>query len=273
MTVVFDDRARKRLINRVNENDFKYTGWKVRDIEVKEIDTSIAREYISTFHYSKTFPDSTRFCYGAFIKNQIIGVICYGMGCGKNQYLAVIPDIQNGQYIELTRVWCMNEAPRNTESKFISETLKMLPKDIILVLSFSDNAQGHCGLIYQATNWYYLGVNKGGKMLLLPNGIQKHPRLLGIYRDRHPEYSHMNNKELMELLGYEYCEGGSKHRYVYLRGGGSLKRKMYMQITNRILPYPKSNTKTDLIDEWQIINNEKEKEESMQMTIFDFIEV
>lgn len=54
-----------------------------------------------------------------------------------------------------------------------------------------------------------------------------------------------------------------------------MKKQMYIQIKDRILPYPKSNTKSDLLDENQIINIERQKDnnQSMQMTIFDFIEV
>ena len=176
------------------------------------------------------------------------------MGCGKNQYTAIIPDIQNGSYVELTRVWCMNDAPRNTESRIIGQSLKLLPKEIKLVISFSDTSQGHCGLIYQATNWYYLGCNKGGKMLEMENGIQKHPRLLGIYRMRHPEYKKYSNNELMELLHMKYVDGGSKHRYVYLRGTKEEKKNMYSMIKDRICLYPKTNIKTDLMNETELLN-------------------
>ena len=254
MTAIFDEKARKGLLKNIKDNDFKYNGWKVRDIEVRQITPKEARPYIAMFHYSKTFPDSTRFVYGGFVNDKLVGIVCYGMGCGKNQYTAIIPDIQNGSYVELTRVWCMNDAPRNTESRIIGQSLKLLPKEIKLVISFSDTSQGHCGLIYQATNWYYLGCNKGGKMLEMENGIQKHPRLLGIYRMRHPEYKEYSNNELMELLHMKYVDGGSKHRYVYLRGTKEEKKNMYSMIKDRICLYPKTNIKTDLMNETELLN-------------------
>ena len=130
MTAIFDEKARKRLLKNTKDNDFKYNGWKVRDIEVRQITPKEARPYIAMFHYSKTFPDSTRFVYGGFVNDKLVGIVCYGMGCGKNQYTAIIPDIQNGSYVELTRVWCMNDAPRNTESRIIGQSLKLLPKEI-----------------------------------------------------------------------------------------------------------------------------------------------
>jgi hypothetical protein len=133
--------------------------------------------------------------------------------------------------------------PKNTESKLISLSLKALPKDIKLVVSFADESEGHCGIIYQATNWYYCGQSAGGKMLLTKDGIKKHTRLLGIYRMRHPELKAYTNNQLMELLGYTYVESGKKYRYVYLRGSKAERKLMYKQIKDKILPYPKTDKK------------------------------
>ena len=246
MTATFDKIARNNLISNFNEKDFAYDGTPINQMEVKLIQNDLAREMISTFHYSKTFPDSTLFAYGGYLNGKLIGVICYGMGCGKNQYTAIVPNIENGTYLELTRLWVANDMPRNSESKLISTSLKMLPKKYHLIISFADELQGHCGKIYQATNWYYLGVNSGGKMLINNKGIKKHPRLLGIYRMRHPEYNNLTNEELMKLLGYEWCESGKKHRYVYLRGTKKEKKAIYIYIYNRIQPYPKIDKKKGL---------------------------
>lgn len=219
MTVLFDENARVDFINSAHRT-INIGNMKVRDCVVKEIPKSTAREYISMFHYSKTFPDSTLYCYAAFYNNEIVGVVTYGMGCGKNQFTAIIPSIKNGEYLELTRLWCSDLAINNIESYLISHSLKMLPQRVKLVISFSDEAQGHCGIVYQASNFYYLGKNNGGKMLMTRNGIPKHPRLLGIYRKRHPELKNISNSELLELLGLSITESGNKYRYVYLRGGG-----------------------------------------------------
>lgn len=255
MTATFDKIARNHLLSTFNPKDFQYDGTPIRDMVVREINSELAREMISTFHYSQTFPDSTIHCYGGYLNGKLIGVICYGMGCGKNQYTSLIPNIENGTYLELTRLWVANDMPRNSESKLISTSLKMLPKQYHLIISFADELQGHCGIIYQATNWYYLGVNGGGKMLI-KNGIKKHPRLLGIYRMRHPELKDTTNDELMKILGYEWCESGKKHRYVYLRGTKKEKRNIYIYISNKIKPYPKIDKKIGLTEE-EIVSKEK----------------
>ena len=268
MTKVFDDISRKNMINQFVEDDFKYNNVPISKMIVKQISCKVARPYIATFHYSQTMPDSSLYIYAGYLDNRLCGIVVYGMGCGKNQYTSIIPDIKNGHYVELTRLWCANDMPKNTESKLISESLKLLPSEIKLVLSFSDESKGHVGIIYQATNWYYLGINKGGKMLVTEDGIEKHPRLIGIYRKRHPELRNKSTDYIMNLYGFTYKEGGRKHRYVFLRGTKKEKKEMYNQIKDKLLPYPKCNKNIGK-SEADIINNyEKDK----QITIFDYID-
>lgn len=235
------------------ENLFAYDGTPIREMVVRQVSAKFARRYIASFHYSRTMPDSTRFAYAGFLNGKVCGVVCYGMGCGKNQYTALIPDIENGTYVELTRLWCADDYPRNTESKLIAESLKLLPPEIKLVVSFADEGEGHVGTIYQATNWLYCGKNGGGKMLLCEDGVKKHPRLLGIYRMRHPEYEQYDNDELMGLLHYMYVDGGKKYRYVYLRGSKRERAEMRAILGDKVQPYPKSDRKPNTKNEIQMM--------------------
>jgi hypothetical protein len=131
--------------------------------------------------------------------------------------------------------------PRNTESKLIAESFKLLPSEIVVLLSFADLSHNHVGTIYQATNWYYCGMSNGGKQLITDDGIEKHVRLLGIYKMRHPEYKNISNQELMKKYGWTYKETGGKYRYVFLLGSKQTKKKNFEFIKNKILPYPKLN--------------------------------
>ena len=67
-------------------------------------------------------------------------------------------------------------------------------------------------------------------MLLMENGILKHPRLLGIYKMRHPEYKQYTNDELMNLLGYKYVNGGAKHKYIQFLGNKHDKKELQKYI-------------------------------------------
>ena len=57
--------------------------------------------------------------------------------------------------IELNRLWCHDDCPRNTESFFVSRALRALPP--LLVVSYADTAWDHTGIIYRALNFHYAG--------------------------------------------------------------------------------------------------------------------
>jgi hypothetical protein len=241
ITKLFDDKCREELKLRGYLEELEYNNMAVKNMVVKQVSVKFARPFIAMYHYSKTMPDSTKFVYAGYFKDKLAGIIVFGMGAGVNQYTALVPTIQKGEYLELTRLWSPDSMPHNTESKLISESLKLLPKEYKLLVSFADPSRNHVGTIYQATNWYYCGKSNGGKMLITEDGIEKHPRLLGIYKMRHPELKNYTNKELMDLYGWKYTASSEKHRYCFLRGDKREKKEMFKYIKEKIQPYPKLN--------------------------------
>ena len=239
MTKWADDKARDNFKNRMFHDEFNYTNEKVSSMTIKLIKAKEAREYIATFHYSQSLPDSTKFIYAGYYNDKLAGIICYGMGAGKSQYKAILSDIQQGEYLELTRLWSHDNMPKNTESKLISMSLKALPSQYRLVISFADPSQGHLGIIYQATNFYYCGMTSGGKCLITEDGKTQHTRLLGIYKARHPELRELTTKQLMDKYKWTYGVNHGKHRYVMLLGNKTEKKKSFKLMKDKILPYPK----------------------------------
>ena len=258
MTKKFDAMATRKIEYAFLPELYTYNGVPIREMRCSEVSKDFARKYIAAFHYSKTMPDSTQFCFAGYLEDRLCGIVCYGQGCGKNQYTSLFPDIKNGEYCELTRLWCVNDMPRNTESKLISMSLKMLPERIKVVLSFADESMGHCGIIYQATNWIYCGKNKGGKMLEDENGLKAHPRLIGIYKMRHPELKSWSAQQVMDLLKLHEVPGGSKYRYVYLRGDKRERERRRKEIADKILPYPKIASTVARYSEEEIIRHNSE---------------
>jgi hypothetical protein len=239
MTKVFDDNSRLTLASRLIPDNLEYNGQPVSSLTIRKVPASFAREYISTYHYTKTMPDSTMFCFAGYYSEALAGVIVFGMGAGKNQYTALVPNIQNGEYLELTRLWSPDGMPKNTESKLITESINLLPSQIKLIISFADPSRNHIGTIYQASNFYYCGMSQGGKVLIGNDGIEKHPRLLGIYRMRHPEYTDLSNDSLMTKYGWRYKDSSPKYRYVLLRGDRKTRKLLLNSINPLIEPYPK----------------------------------
>ncbi len=249
MTRIADINARLATYNALTLEQLSNDNIELSEVEVKRLTVKEVRGLISLFHYSRLMPDSTKFVFGAIWRGQIIGVACFGMGTTKAQYTSLYPDIQRGEYAELTRLWCLHTAPKNIESYLVSRALKMLPKEIKLVVSYSDEGRGHYGIIYQATNWLYVGTTKTNKRAVDENGQEVGVRLLGIYRQRNPELADKSNNEIMKYLNFRYIEGTLKHKYVYLRGSKSVRKKMKKDINHLIQSYPKGDKrlyKTDI---------------------------
>jgi hypothetical protein len=240
MTFIFDEKARKEYELKYH-NEIKYSGQNINDIIIKPVDAKFARPYIATHHYSQNLPDSSRFIYAGFVDDILFGIVVFGMGANKKQYAYLIPDIQDGEYVELTRMWSPDGFPKNTESVLISKAIKQLPDKIRLIVSYADSSKNHIGYIYQATNWYYLGKTNASKMLIDKKGIIRHPKSINIVRLRHPEYKNKTSQEIMDAYEWKHIKGGIKHRYCYLRGNKKQKKQMFKIIKNKILPYPKDS--------------------------------
>ena len=192
----------------------------VKTLRVERVEVKNARGYIAEFHYSHCMPDSTLHVFRAAYGKELAGFCVFGMGCGMSQYRSLVPEIENGEFCELTRLWCFDKAPKNTESRFISTALRLLPKRIKLVLSYSDMRQNHTGGIYKASGWVRAGTTNGGKILIDGTGKEFHPRLLEMYRKRHPDtYGRLNKSELMDTLKFREIAAGKKYRFLKLLNG------------------------------------------------------
>jgi hypothetical protein len=114
------------------------------------------------FHYAQSIPVNT-FGYSVFNdKKEWCGVILYGTGANNN--LATQYNLKQGNVLELVRM-ALNGKHEST-SKALAISLKLIKKDLPLcklIISYADKDQNHNGIIYQATNWFYVGesmVNK-----------------------------------------------------------------------------------------------------------------
>jgi len=143
MTKKFDDKARFNLSNQLFSYDIEWNNCKAKDMIIKKMTIWEAREYISSYHYSKSMPDSTMYCYAWFYWEVLAWIIVYWMWAGKSQYKAILPNIKQWEYLELTRLWSPDNMPKNTESRLIWLSLKILPKKIKLIVSFADPSKNH----------------------------------------------------------------------------------------------------------------------------------
>lgn len=205
-------------------------------MEVKVIDKKTAEVVMKNKHYSKRLGILWE-AFGLYYEDVLIGVCCYGQPSAPIQKHAFSD--RDFRLYELTRLVIDDTAPKNSASFLIGNSLKMLKEKPCAVVSYADSAWGHCGIVYQSTNWIYTGATKSHDCLYIVDGVKVHPMTL---RDK---YNVTNPAQWAKENNIEKVKPEEKHRYFYLVGTqkqrkAMLKKLKYPQISN----YPKADKKT-----------------------------
>lgn len=122
-------------------------------MRVQTICSRLAREVAEREHYMHRKPMVSK-AFGLYDGGRLTGVCVYGTPASRHLQLGAYPS-DPGRVLELNRLWVSDEMPRNTESWFVSRTLKEL--DQRMVVSYADTVQGHVGHVYRALNFHYAG--------------------------------------------------------------------------------------------------------------------
>lgn len=179
---------------------------------------STVRDFLRRWHYSDYVNIQAKhtFCLfrnGKFGIPEMIGVCIYTRPAGPSAGQTYHPESPD-KVLELRRLCLIDETPKNSESYFVSRTLKWLRKntDWEFVISYADAEQGHTGVIYRASNFKYLGVTKPGKRLEV-DGKPFHIRTLSM-TDR-PYGVEINRRYKDGDEGIRIIETLPKHIYTY----------------------------------------------------------
>lgn len=160
----------------------------------------------------------------------IVGVAVYGQPSPPIQKHAFRD--RDFKLYELARV-VVQTRTKNAASFLIANSLKLLPSPCAVV-SYSDMEQGHCGIIYQATNWLYTGATKSHDKIYIVDGERVHPMTLRDRGIRDPtRWARDNNIEMLPQH--------DKHRYFQFVGNRREKKAMLAKLNYQIQDaYPKS---------------------------------
>lgn len=180
---------------------------------VKSVPLETVRQLCRDKHYLQRVPSIVAY-YGLYRKELLVGIITFGIP--PSPYLMKIcGEEYKASVLELNRLWCYDESPRNSESFLISNAIKLLKKDkpdIKILVSFADTREGHLGYIYQASNWHFTGWSIPGGGSILIDGKEYHPKNLN------NKYNTSDLNKLKDILGTDnifYRPRSKKCRYVY----------------------------------------------------------
>lgn len=149
-------------------------GWRVEPCSRAEI-----RSFVEQWHYSKSINGlMISFCFKLLSANgELKGAIIFGrlgMANAWRKYGEREEDV-----LELRRLCCVDETPKNAESFFVGACLRWLKKNSITktVVSYADPNYGHNGTIYKASNFKHVGMSSAGRVIKW-NGKKYHDKAI-----------------------------------------------------------------------------------------------
>ena len=200
-------------------------------IELRNATPKAIRYACMNFHYAKAVP-STQYSYNVYNEQkEWCGVILFGGGA--NCHIACPFGMVQGEVLELVRVALNGKQPCTSEC--VAAALRQLHKDapqVKIVVSYADLDQKHAGIIYQATNWIYLGNNNEGQLgAFIIHGKKMHPK--SVY-SKGWKQSLEWLRENVDPNAEKFMTDG-KHKYIFVYD--KRLRKQYMK---QAKPYPKN---------------------------------
>lgn len=206
----------------------------MENLDVVPISFKEIRPWLLEKHYAHKIPPIS-WAFGLVFENDIVGVISYGKPSSSSLCSGICGTKYSSKVYELNRLCINSYAPKNSASRLISKSLKLLPKGIILV-SYADTNQGHIGYVYQATNWIYTGLSAkrtdwklkgfedlhGQTITDLSRGKKNRAKFM---RDTYGDSFYLEDRP-------------RKHRYIYFTD-----KKFKKHLKYEVLPYPKGESK------------------------------
>ena len=187
----------------------------VKSYTVKIVDRNHIKDFIESNHYSKSINGCiSDYCFALYDGETMIGAMFYGRMAMRNQWKRFSDKESN--VTELRRLCCIDETPKNTESFFIGKTLRWLKKntDIKIVVSYADKEYGHDGVIYKASNFEYLGLKPGAKVIW-HNGKKYHDKTIRTkYKGQLKPFA-QRLKDALDAGEARYEKTAGKHTYKY----------------------------------------------------------
>ena len=145
-----------------------------RDLECTEIDMRLAAELNRTWHSMLPRTDlgnllcgNMSAAYGFAYRDRWYGVAIYSQ--------PIVRALCDGKTIELRRLAICNEAPKNTATRFMAETRKLVRvkyPHLRKVISYQA-VDVHHGTIYKAGNWREVGKIVDARPQRLPGSKQR----------------------------------------------------------------------------------------------------
>ena len=151
------------------------------DITMKVIPGKVAAPFMRAHHYSGTIVNNSILHFGVFLDGRLHGVMSYGPSLDKSKLIGLVEGTGWNEFLELNRMAFDSVLQRNSESRAISLSLKLIKKhapQVKWVVSFADACSCGDGTIYRASNFILTGIKENLNLCVLPDGTRTHKMTL-----------------------------------------------------------------------------------------------
>lgn len=128
------------------------------------IDRTLANDTIKANHYSRRVYSASTLHLGVFVGGRFEGVLQYGYAMNPASAGSVVTGTLMTEYLELNRMWLADAAPRNSESRALAYSIRLIRRirpTVKWIQSFADERCGLFGTVYQAAGFTFHGEHLG----------------------------------------------------------------------------------------------------------------
>lgn len=154
---------------------------RAKEITMRVIPSTVANPFIRTHHYSGKVVNNSKLHFGVFLDGELHGVMSYGPSLDKSKIIGLVEGTGWNEFLELNRMAFDPILPRNSESRAISMSLRLIKKhapQVKWVVSFADACSCGDGTIYRASNFVLTGIKENLNLAELPDGTRIHKMTL-----------------------------------------------------------------------------------------------
>ena len=214
------------------------------DLVIRQIPAEVAYQLVQIYHYSKVMPKLTKISFGGFINNKLEAAVTFGYGVRPYHTInKLFPSLSTKDYLEIGKLCLNDDLPKNSESYFLTRTIKLVKAampNVKIIYTWADGMMGKPGYIYQACNFLYGGFITTDRYIS-NDGEQIHPRssrqiieVGGGNPDRvRPTFETMENADIRHYTGKQF-------RYaLFVCGKPERKRLLKESTVDWSIDYPK----------------------------------
>lgn len=146
---------------------------KAKQIYIAPISAKNARQVIRKLHYSGKVDPRSQLHLGVFLNGRCGGAIQFGPSVDKRRSINLVEGTGWNEFLELHRLAFTDWLPRNSESRAIGISLRILKEhypQVKWVVTYADATQCGDGTIYRASGFILVGIKKNTQMCKMPDG-------------------------------------------------------------------------------------------------------